>query len=116
MKVAFNGTDEQVVTFEADSGVTSGKTVKMSANGKVSPCADGDLFCGIAADVRGGFAGITIRGYCRASYTGTAPSVGYNSLCANAAGGVKTAGASAASRQILVTDVDAASSTVGILL
>lgn len=114
MKVSFAGIGEQVVTFEAQAGVAAGKTVKLAANGTVAPCSDGNIPCGIVVSVRDGTAAVAISGYCRVKYSGTAPALGYSPVAADASGGIKAA--SSGGRQLLVTDVDTQTGTVGIIL
>lgn len=114
MKVSFEGIGEQVVTFEAQAGVAAGKTVKLTANGTVAPCTDNSIPCGVAVSVRNGAAAVAVAGYCRVKYSGAAPGVGYALLAADASGGIKTV--TTGGRQLLVTDVDAQSGTVGIIL
>ena len=113
MNVSFNGFNENSVTFEADSNVTVGAPVKMCGNGKVSACADGEVFCGIATDVRGDYATVQIAGYVTANYSGSAPTVGYTAISAGADGAVS---ANENGRTYLVTDVDTTASTVGFML
>lgn len=115
MKVSFAGIGEQAVTFEAQPGTEPGKAVKMIANGTVGPCADGNIPCGIAINVRDGVAAVAVSGYCRVKYSGsTAPSLGYTLLAADGAGGIKAV--TSGGRQFLVVDVDDVSGTAGILL
>ena len=64
-KISFEGIGQQVATFEAAAGVTAGHVVKMSDNGKVSKCSEGDDFCGVVLNVRGGCAGVQLRGFVR---------------------------------------------------
>ena len=114
MKVSLNGLGEQVATFEAESTVTAGSTVKITANGTVGVCAAKEPFCGIALSVRGGFAAVQIGGYVgNVPYTGTGMSVGYKTIAAAADGKVQV---DAAGRNLLVTDVDTAASTCGLIL
>ncbi len=114
MKISLNGCGENVATFESQSGVTAGTVVKMTGNGTVGPCAAKDAFCGVAVSVRGGFAAVQLGGYVQVPYSGaTAPAVGYQTL--NGAGDGKIQ-VEATGRSILVTDVDTAAKTCGILL
>lgn len=113
MEISLNGFGENVATFSAADGVLAGMPVKLTANGTVGPCAAGDVFCGVACSVRGGFAGVQLRGYAALPYDGAAPAVGYQSLAAAAGGKVEV---NAAGRTLLVTDVDEAAKTCGVLL
>jgi hypothetical protein len=114
MKVSLNGLGEQVATFEAESAVTAGNMVKMTANGTVGVCAAGVPFCGMALSARGGFAAVQLGGYVgNVPYTGTGMAVGYKAIAAAADGKVQV---NASGRNLLVTDVDTAASTCGFLL
>ncbi len=114
MMVSFNGIGECVVTFEAFGDNLKGKVVKMCANGTVSECEDGDLFCGVAVTDRADIAGVQISGYVRVPFSGTAPSVGYRNLCADGNGGVALADGEG--RSLLVVDVDEDAGTLGVIL
>ena len=70
-KISFEGIGQQVATFEAAAGVTAGHVVKMADNGKVSKCSEGDDFCGVALNVRGGCAGVQLRGFVTLNCAGT---------------------------------------------
>ncbi|MVB11106.1 hypothetical protein CAFE_18080 [Caprobacter fermentans] len=114
MNVSLNGFRESMVTFEAEQGVAAGAPVKLTANGTVGPCADGEVFCGVAENERCGFAAVRLGGYVRLPYDGTAPAVGYQTLCAAANGKIKTA--ETGGRSLLVTDVDEAANLCGVIL
>jgi hypothetical protein len=114
MKVSLNGLGEQVATFEAENAVTAGSMVKMTANGTVGVCAASEPFCGIALSVRDGFAAIQLCGYVgNVPYAGTGMAVGYKVIAATVDGKVQV---NASGRNLLVTDVDTAASTCGIIL
>lgn len=63
MKVSLNGYGESVTTFEAEDSVKAGYPVKMTGNGKVGLCTAKEAFCGIALNVRNGFAAVQLQGY-----------------------------------------------------
>ncbi|MGN0452771.1 MAG: hypothetical protein ACI4GZ_03110 [Ruminococcus sp.] len=89
--ICFKGFGENIVTFEADSALTvAGVPVKVVANGKVAPAANGEKFCGVAVSVRDGYAGVQLHGYVELPLSGTA-AVGYQSVAAGASGKVKVA-------------------------
>lgn len=129
MKVSFNGYGENVATFECAEGVSKGKLVKISDNGKVSACSSGDKFCGVAIDIRNGFASVQLSGYTTVKINGSV-SCGYQNLVAHASDTVKvqnemlTAASDGgavtvttqAGREILVVDVDTTANTAGIIL
>jgi hypothetical protein len=114
MNVSLNGFRESMVTFEAADDLTAGTPVKLTENGTVGPCADGDVFCGVAANARCGFAAVQLGGYVCLPYGGAAPAVGYQNLCAAEGGRIKTA--ETGGRSLLVTDVDEAAKTCGVIL
>lgn len=114
MNISLNGFGEAVATFEAEAGTAAGAPVKLTASGKVGPCADGDDFCGAAANVRCGYAAVQLGGHVVLPYAGAAPQVGYRSLCAAADGKLKIA--ASGGRSLLVTDVDEAAGTCGVIL
>ena len=122
MTVSFKGWKERVATFEAASDIEAGSVVKVSGNGQVSACSAGDKFAGVVLSCRGGFAAVQLEGYAEISYSGTAPAVGYQLLCADGSGGVKTATigqseqAFSKGREHLVAAVDTTAQTAGIIL
>lgn len=64
MNVNFSGYNENVVTFETDnSGVIIGAPVKMTKSDTVGVCGDSDAFCGVALNVRNGYAAVQLGGY-----------------------------------------------------
>ena len=107
MNVSFEEIGRLAVTF-ADGGVATGKVCKVSANGTVAPCADGDKLCGVVEGVRGSHAAVQVAGFAEAGYTGTAPALGYVNLCADGNGGVKTG----SGREYLVVSVNETAKTV----
>lgn len=102
MKVAFEEIGRVSASFTADSG-EKGQVCKMSANGKVAPCAADDTFIGVMEGIRKGVCGVQLHGFAEVTYTGTAPSLGMAILVADGAGGVKTA---TSGRTCLVVSVD----------
>ena len=115
MKVSFEGIGESVVTFynSATSAATAGAPVKMSGNGEVSACVDGNRFFGYALSCDADFAAIQTSGYIELGYTGTAPAVGFVKMAANGAGGVKAAETGG---EFLVVNVDTANKILGLML
>lgn len=111
MKVSFEEIGHLSATFDCERG-TAGQVCKVSANGKVAPCVDGESFCGILESVRKGTAGVQIHGFAEIPYTGAAPTVGFSNLQANGTGGVKVAG----TRAYLVVSVDTVNKTAVIEL
>ena len=87
MNVSFEEIGRLSVTF-MQSGCVGGQVCKVSGNGMVAPCADGEKFCGVAEHIRGGHAAVQVAGFAQVNVTG-AVGVGYVSLCADGTGGVK---------------------------
>ena len=110
MKSSYEGIGQWAATF-ACSDVSAGQVVKISDNGAVSACADGDAFCGVAVSVgRDGTAcAVVLGGMVTADYSGAAPALGWSGLAADAEGGVK---ASESGRTYLVVDVNTVAKTV----
>lgn len=113
MNVSFSGFNEKSITFNCTEYVETGAAVKVSENGTVVPCANGDVFCGIVTDVRSDCATVQLEGYIRTPYSGSAPALGYTALTADGNGGVC---ANDDGRSYLVTDVDTTDGTVGFML
>ena len=113
MNISMKGYGENTATFTTDGVVSVSHAVKMSDNFTVKSCAAGDAFIGTAVYVKNEYACVQLDGYVTLAYTGTAPTVGYCSLVADGKGGVKVADTG---REYLVTDVDTANKTAGIIL
>ena len=87
-KISFEDIGSLMATFYADEGVQDGQVVKMTGNGTVGPCADGDPFCGVSGMPRGGMVGVQVGGFVPVSAT-MPLSVGTVGLVADGKGGVK---------------------------
>ena len=113
MKVSLNGYGESVTTFEAEDSVKVGYPVKMTDNGKVGLCKAKEAFCGIALNVRNGFAAVQLQGYYSGlTYTGSGMKVGILKLGAVS----EKVEVSETGKECLVVDIDSESSTCGIIL
>lgn len=112
MNISYEGIGHVSVTFPAN-GCQAGKVCKMGSDGKMTVCAAGDAFCGLAESVNGSQAGVQIHGFAEIGYTGTAPATGYVNLSANGSGGIKT---DSAGKSYLVVKVDTAAQTAVIEL
>ena len=110
--IAFDMNHEILATFLAEEGTEPKTVCKMTANGTVGPCADGDSFCGVVNTVRGGCAGVVLHGVVTAAYSGTTPAVGKTALVADGSGGVKAG----EGESCLVLDVDETEKTVKLFL
>lgn len=102
MNINFSGYNENVVTFETGSSdVVMGTPVKMSESGTVEKCSANDSFCGVAVNVRNGYAAVQLSGYIEMP-TDEAFTVGYQNICADADNKVKS---SDSGREYLVVNV-----------
>lgn len=113
MKVSFEGIGEMVATFEISGAVAPGDMVKLSEDGKVSACADGDEFIGLAVTVREGFAGVQFAGMAQVSCDEEL-TCGWKNLVADSKGGVKAG--TAGGREYLVVAVDSTAKTAVVRL
>jgi len=114
-KVSFEEAGALLVTFYADEGVKQGQVVKVSRNGTVAPCGDGEPFCGLAGSCGGGTAGVQVQGFAQAAYSGEM-SLGRMELVANGEGGVRAAAENEKGIPALVVDADPAGKTIMICL
>jgi len=115
VKVSFEGIGESVVTFynSKTAAASAGTPVKMSGNGEVSACADGNRFFGAALACDADFAAVQTGGYVKLVYSGTAPTVGFVKLASDGDGGVKLAETGG---EFLIIDVDTVGKTIGLML
>lgn len=111
MNVNFNGANENVLTFIADSSITgAGVPVKVTADGTVSKCGANDAFCGLCVGVRDGYAAVQISGY--AVFAAASKlAAGYKKLAATAAGKVAV---NENGRELLV--INSTDTEVGVIL
>lgn len=111
MNISYEGIGHFSVTFPA-TDCAVGAVCKMGSDGKMTGCADGDKFCGVAEVVTQEAAAVQVGGFATVSYTGTAPAAGYVNLCADGNGGVKAG----QGKEYLVAAVDETAMTVTIML
>lgn len=111
--ISMQGIGASCLSAKKGSAATAGYPCYFSANDTVANSANGAVFSGVIAGVRGELVTVQYRGFVTLPYTGTAPGVGYAALVANGSGGVKAA---SGGRTLLVTSVDTAASTVCVLL
>ena len=88
-KISFEDIGAVVATFLVDGDVKGGQVVKVSADGTVAPCSDGDAFCGVALEPRKGAAGVQVKGFVTVSAQSKL-SLGWQELAADGNGGVKS--------------------------
>lgn len=111
MNVNFSGYNENVVTFETgDNTVVMGRPVKMTASDTVDVCANSETFCGVALNVRNGYAAVQLSGYIEMP-TDETFTVGYNKIACAGNSKVKS---SDTGREYLV--VHTAPGVVGFIL
>lgn len=110
MDISFNGYDEGIVTFEAESDVHVGQPVMVCDSGKVKAAAG--AFCGICTGLRNGYAAVQLRGYVKVPYKDTL-AVGYKKLSASDG---KVSEDTSGGREILVLDIDKSAGCAGIIL
>ncbi len=112
MSVSFGGFNSNAVTFKATESIENGCAVKISESNTVTPCANGDVFCGFVLNGENGYASVQLCGAVTSTYSGSAPKTGYEMLVSDGKG-VK---ASADGREYLVVAVDENSQTVTFLM
>ena len=103
-KISFEDIGAVVATCQAEAAVQGGQVVKLTGNGIVAPCSAGEAFCGVAMEPRTGLTGVQFKGFMTVPYTGSVK-VGWNTLCADGAGGVKSA-SSGVSAQVICVNTD----------
>lgn len=113
MSIAFNGYNNQILTFENKDAVV-GSPAKISDTKTVSKCDDGNDFIGIVTSERGGAAGVQVDGYVEVKYSGDAPDLGFSGLVADSTGGVKES--ESAVKKYKVLFVDEENTVVGFIL
>lgn len=114
MSVSFEGVGQVCATF-LGGGLTEGHVVKVTAGGTVGKCSAGDAFCGAALCCKDDACTVQVKGFMTVGYSGSAPEMGWQMLCADDKGGVKTSADSTGTR-CLVVDKDTSLKTVTILL
>ena len=115
MKISYEGIGQWAATF-ACSEVACGQVVKISDNGTVSACSEGDAFGGVVLSVGRDEAAcaVALGGMQTVSYSGDDdPTVGWCGLSADGSGGVA---ADEDGRTYLVVAVNTTESTVTFVL
>ncbi|MBQ7296016.1 MAG: hypothetical protein IJW86_07470 [Clostridia bacterium] len=107
------GFNTKSVTLYCDSGIAPGMAVALRADGIGAIPASGEKFCGICTDVRGRYITAALTGYAEATYSGTAPTVGYNTLAGDGNGNVCL---NDAGRELLIAGVDTSAKKITIIL
>jgi len=115
--VKFDGIGEELVTFKHSTlteGTHENYPVAVSANDTVSAPSDGDVFEGVVQmiDDNNNVCSVQIKGFVTIDYTGTAPTVGWDTLVSNGAGGVKIASDAVGKPMYRVVNVNTTAETV----
>lgn len=119
MSISFEGIGEMTATFlaEEDSQVKPGDVVCLTGNGQVGLGKTADVPCGVAATVsEDGCVGVQIGGLAEVTYSGSAPTVGWNKLSADGEGSVSAAASADDGMSFLVVRVDTGSKTAVVKL
>ena len=111
--ISMQGLGAQCLSAKKGAAVTPGYPCHFTANHTVANTASNGTFCGVIIGVRGSLVTVQYRGFVTLSYSGTAPGIGYNTLAADGAGGVKSA---QSGNSYLVVSVDTSARTVCVLL
>ena len=69
-KISFEGIGEVVATFACGEGVIAGQVVKVTEDGTVGPCTDGEKFCGVALSAENGYAAVQLGGLVKVAAIG----------------------------------------------
>lgn len=112
MSVSFGGFNENTATFKVTENIAKNTAVKMSDSNTVAACAGGEAFIGFVTECGGGYAGVQLSGTVKATYSGSAPAIGFAKLAGN---GDKVT-ASESGREYLVVAVDTVAKTVTFIM
>lgn len=116
MSVAFQGMDNLVVTFQAET-VTRGWPAAVCADNTVGNAGAGKAPAGIVLNLRSGHAAVQVKGFAEVKYSGsTAPVLGWNQLVADGSGGLRAAASGETGRACLVVNKNTADKTMGLFL
>lgn len=114
MNTAFIGFNTKDVTLTTSSSLTIGQPVVIYSNNSVTKATTDAKFCGFVSAIDGKNVSVTVTGYVKVRYTGTAPTHGYCNLSSNGSTGVKIDDTNG--RAYLVVGVDTTNKTVEIIL
>ncbi len=112
-QVSFEEIGAVVATFACGAAVDCGTVVKVSGNGEVKGCSDGDTFCGVALADGEDVVAVQLGGFCTVATSGTV-GVGYKTLAADGDGAVEVV--TTGGREYLVVSVDSTAATAIICL
>lgn len=110
--ISYNGFNNNFLTFNTDTKLGKNTPVKVVAGDKVEACSTNDIICGVIASGSDDAASVQINGYVELPCTDATMTLGYVSVCADSAGGVKKG----TGRQVLVVKVDTTDNICGFIL
>lgn len=113
MSVAYTGFNANTLTFQCSAKITEGAPVRIHKSDCVTSCSEGNEFHGIAVEGDTKYVSVQMSGIVTLPYTGTAPTTGFNTLCANGNAGVKV---STSGNKYLVVSVDETQNLVTFLM
>lgn len=111
--ISFKGFNNNCMTFNAGESAEIGAPAALDENGKIVNAEADEKFLGVICNVRNGITGVQLEGYTELKYTGSAPTLGWDSLSADGNGGVKVDANGVPYR---VLKVDTTAKTVGFIL
>lgn len=112
MNISVEGVGNAYVGLMQKDSVV-GQVCKLVGKLQVGACSAGDKFFGVTMAVKDGGATVLYRGFAKVRYSGTAPEVGYRTLSADGAGGVKV---DSAGQGYWIVEKDAKDKSIVILL
>lgn len=113
MAISYRAIAQECITFFINENAAEGMPCKLTENDTVAVCSADDAFIGVIQSARDGLACVAMRGFVTLPYSGTAPEVGYVSLCA---GTDNTVTVSEDAQSYLVVNVNKSAQTVTFLL
>lgn len=100
MNVSFEGFAEELITLAAED-IAPGDLVSINEDGAAQKAQNGEPAAGLVRSVRGGFAGVQVKGYACVAVSGEV-SPGWQTLVCDGQNGLKTG---SGGRQLLVLGV-----------
>ena len=107
-KISFEGIGEMVATFACGEGVAAGQVVKVTEDGTVGGCTDGEKFCGVALSAEDGYAAVQLSGLVKVPTSGGSITAGWCKLSADGSGGVKLDTSTGTEYLVVRVETDAA--------
>lgn len=101
--IIYDGIGEVCATCQVSDYVFDGCVVSLDEEGCILCSAEGEQFVGVAKAPRNRYTTVQFKGFATVGYTGTL-SLGWNTLVADANGGVKTASAGVKALVVKIND------------